>query len=517
MPRSYRLLRKLGEGAFGEVHLAEMRDEDEGFVQTLAVKWLHAQYSHDAHLAGRLRDEARLLALLNHDHIVRVHGLTRIDDRLAVLMEPVEGIDLSAVAAEQVPPVAALQIVAAVADALAAAWDAHPMGSTGPLRVVHRDIKPSNVMVTPRGAVKVMDFGVARATFDAREAQTRSQQFGTARYMAPERWLEGISEAPSDVFSLGITLVELVSGEELERMRLSPKAFTEDLETALAKVAEQPEIQALAAQMCALEPSERPRAHDVVLQARSLAAELGGPDLREWAEVRCVVQAPATQSEPTVFAEDGSAETFAVTTEFGGTEAAPLAVATTGDLSADLARRPWFWPVLLAVLVLAIGFGVVAGPWLRSGGVAEPTPVAAEPVVEAVEEPVKEPAPAPEPAEPDPVVEVVEPAPAPVPAPAPIARPKPVVPAPVPAPEPSPEAPVAPTLGSVTFVLEPADLVVHTSEGQVVSRRALQLPVGSHEVRVRDEGAVWECTVLVREGHSQYVVRGTDKACVASR
>ena len=148
MARSFKLLSTLGEGAFGAVHLAEVRDDDD-FVQTLAVKWLHPQWSESLELTRRLRDEARLLALLHHDHIVRVHGLTTIEGRLAILMEPVDGTDLSELA--ECPPRAALEIVAAVADALDAACHMTPPGHDGPLNVVHRDIKPSNVMVTRRG------------------------------------------------------------------------------------------------------------------------------------------------------------------------------------------------------------------------------------------------------------------------------------------------------------------------------------------------------------------------------
>ncbi|TNE84229.1 MAG: serine/threonine protein kinase, partial [Deltaproteobacteria bacterium] len=399
MARSYRLLEKLGEGAFGEVHLAELREDDEDFVQTLAVKWLHSEYSGDPAIAGRLRDEARLLALLNHDHIVRVHGLTRLDGRLAVLMEPVDGIDLSEVAGECVPQEAALTIIAAVADALGAAWNAHPRGTSGPLRVVHRDIKPSNIMVTRTGAVKVMDFGVARAHFDNREAQTRSQQFGTARYMAPERWLHGESDAPSDIFSLGITMIELITGTEVERFRLARKAFAEDLERVLDRLADKPEIRALAAEMCALEADARPDASEVAGRARELAP--GGVEaLRAWAEARCVPRAGTKNPSPTVLAEEVSAETFAVTTDLSPTATATADVGlfdrSSGDLSADLARRPWFWPLVLGTILIALLFGVFLGFQQAPVTVVEapvetasaaPLPAPVEPVPVAAPEP----------------------------------------------------------------------------------------------------------------------------------
>ncbi|MBW2257862.1 MAG: serine/threonine protein kinase, partial [Deltaproteobacteria bacterium] len=282
MTRSFKLLRTLGTGAFGSVHLAEVQG-DEDYVQRLAVKWLHPHLKEDADLAQRLRDEARLLALLDHDNIVRVHGLTHIDGRLAVLMEPVQGADLARAEGSSVPPRAAVEAVEAVADALRAAWETAPPGQRQPLRVVHRDIKPSNIMVTPRGGVKVMDFGVARATFETREARTRSQQFGTARYMAPERWLDGVAEAASDVFSLGVTLVELVTGTPMERPRLAKDAYAEDLERSLEGLAPWPTLRDLARVMCAHDPTARPTAAEVVQRCHPLAEEVPGPGLREWA------------------------------------------------------------------------------------------------------------------------------------------------------------------------------------------------------------------------------------------
>ncbi|TNE88984.1 MAG: hypothetical protein EP330_12660, partial [Deltaproteobacteria bacterium] len=104
--------------------------------------------------------------------------------------------------------------------------------------------------------------------------------------------------------------------------------------------------------------------------------------------------------------------------------------------------------------------------------------------------------------------------------PAPVV-PKPVAPRPAPvevAPEPTPAPKPAPTqVGSVTFVLEPSSLTVETAGGAVANRRAIALPVGPQLVRVTGGDDPWECTVPVREGHSQYVVRQSDHACVPSR
>ncbi|HHO53472.1 MAG TPA: serine/threonine protein kinase, partial [Deltaproteobacteria bacterium] len=300
MPRSFTLLRTLGRGAHGSVHLAELRDEED-YVQTLAVKRLLPECSGDAELVRRLKHEANLLAKLQHDHIVRVQGLTRIDGGLSILMEPIHGVDLAQiVAAEAVPEGAATEIVAAVADALDAAWTAHPPEETAPLQVVHRDIKPSNVMITPRGGVKVLDFGVARATFDAREVETRSQQLGTARYMAPERWLQGEAEHASDVFSLGITYLELLTGRAAERLRLSPDRFAEDMQALLERV-DSAEPRDLIAQMCAFAPKDRPTAQEVTERCRGMLPRLPGPDLRTWSAAH-VIPAPGGLVDPTATA-----------------------------------------------------------------------------------------------------------------------------------------------------------------------------------------------------------------------
>ena len=356
MARRFRLLRTLGTGAHGAVHLAEVHS-DEGFVQTLAVKWLHDRYGQDTDLVGRLRDEARLLALLHHDRIVHVHGLTRIDGRLAVLMEPVHGADLSRLESPM-PPRAALELVAAVADALDAAWHAHPQGAEEPLHVVHRDIKPSNIMVTERGAVKVMDFGVARASFEDREARTVSQQFGTARYMAPERWLEGVANAPSDVFSLGVTLCELLTGRDVPRPRLARAAYQADEDQ-----------RQLVREMCAFEPEARPSAADVESRALDLAADATGETLRSWA--RSWVPGARTEPSPvegTEVLEDAGADTVdfgAVATPATSTATAPVAtIPSSSEAPAESSGR-WWVPLAagtVAVAVIALTWATLQEP-----------------------------------------------------------------------------------------------------------------------------------------------------------
>jgi len=184
-PRTVRFLETIGTGGFGSVYLAEVHARG-GFVQRLAVKVLSAELAASSDVAARHRDEARLLALLNHDNIVKVVDMVEIDGRPALLMEVVDGVDGGALLRHApLPARAAVEVGQAVASALRFASETPEPGTGRPLAVVHRDIKPANILISRHGGVKVLDFGIARGDFD-REGRTESVQFGTARYMAPE-------------------------------------------------------------------------------------------------------------------------------------------------------------------------------------------------------------------------------------------------------------------------------------------------------------------------------------------
>ena len=503
MARTFRFLQCLGEGSFGSVHLAEVRDDND-FVQTLAVKWLHERWSTSPETASRLRDEARLLALLRHESIVRVHGLTQIDGRLAILMEPVDGVDLSCV--DPMPPKPALEVLVHVAEALHAAWSEVPPSVKSPLRVVHRDIKPSNIMVTHSGAVKVMDFGVARASFDHREAQTRSQQYGTARYMAPERWLEGIAESPSDIFSLGISAIELLSGESVNRPRLSQEGFVSDMEAALATVDADRPVVDLLRDMVAYAPSKRPRADEVAERAMALSQDASGPALRGWIRdhhTKRPSHPPTADLSGTVVHEDDTAgaHTISFTSALDDPPARPVPpTADFGDALAPDAQpgeeRPtgrarWWIGAVLALPLLA-----VAGLWNTQTS-PEPTPTDLAPTSTAL--------PAPEPVPPVPIA-TPEPAPVPdaLPAPEPTPAPSPAI---TPAPQPVAATPTAaveaqppePTATTpVTFIVD---------EGLSASSSAGDLSQGKHAqalpsdrvatVQVREGEDTWTCTIRV--------------------
>ena len=299
--RQYRILGVLGEGGFGSVYRAEMLG-DGGFQRAVALKVLRSEVEGVADVALRLRDEARLLGLLDHRAIVDVLGLVRLDDRWTIVMEHVEGVDLhDLVVGGKVPLGVALEIGLEVASALHVAWDTEgPDGQ--PMHLVHRDIKPHNVMITAAGAVKVLDFGIARANFRAREASTQRVLFGSPGYMAPERF-EHDERPAGDVYSLGVTLWEIVTGDTWGHTQVTPKAFAERHTSAWAAVDGPLDVLGLLKQMTAYDADERPSAREVERALRDLRAPLGAPWLRDWAE-EVVPGLPKRALQPHDFSRD---------------------------------------------------------------------------------------------------------------------------------------------------------------------------------------------------------------------
>lgn len=285
--RRYRIEGVLGKGGFGTVYKAQMLGEG-GFTRAVALKVLNADMEGMEDVARRLRDEARLLGLLRHRAILHVDGLVRIENRWTVVMEFIDGIDLQGVARGGGCPLGpALEIVGEVASALHVAYTTtSPEGV--PLKLLHRDIKPPNILLTSAGEVKVLDFGIARAEFDKREAQTRSVLYGSVGYMAPERMdFEELHEG--DVYALGTVFYEVLVGSPLGKASIRPERHqehvVEGVDLIRRKLGPLPEgFTELLTSMLAYDPEERPSAREVERRCRALRQQVDGPWLRDWAE-----------------------------------------------------------------------------------------------------------------------------------------------------------------------------------------------------------------------------------------
>jgi eukaryotic-like serine/threonine-protein kinase len=196
----YRILRKLGSGGMADVYMAE----DQQLGRRVALKVLHRRFAEDEQFVERFRREASSAAGLSHANVVAIFDRGEWDGTYYISMELVEGRTLKEIVREKgpAPPEAAVDLTLQI---LRAARYAHKHG------VVHRDIKPHNVLIDQDGRVRVTDFGIARAgTSDITET---GSVMGTAQYLSPEQAQGRSVDARSDLYSIGIVLYELLTGQ----------------------------------------------------------------------------------------------------------------------------------------------------------------------------------------------------------------------------------------------------------------------------------------------------------------
>ncbi len=224
------------------------------------------------------------MAHVSHPGVVQVADLVRLEGRWTVVLEHVPGASLRELISHgRMPVICAVQVVERIAEALDAAHNAKDGGQ--PLGLVHRDIKPSNILISPDGSVKLVDFGVALANAEVREANTDELFFGAPEYMAPERW-HFADGPPADVYSLGAVLFEMITGELLGRTSANLADHYDLVEDAMDSLhdLQSAELRALVERMLAYAPEERPTPREVALACKQLIPSLPGPWLRDWAE-----------------------------------------------------------------------------------------------------------------------------------------------------------------------------------------------------------------------------------------
>ena len=261
----YRLVRQIAVGGMAEIHLAKTKGIA-GFEKYVALKMIHPNFAEDEQFIQMLVDEAKIAVQLTHGNIAQTFDLGRVGDTYYITMEYVDGADLYKIlrrGSEQDVEMP-LDVCAYVAKEVASALDhAHRkrdhLGK--PLGIVHRDVSPQNVLVSYAGEIKLVDFGIAKATMKVRQTAVGVIK-GKYYYMSPEQAWGSKLDHRSDIFSAGIVLYEMITGQMLyleeDLHKLLDMARTADIAppTRLRK-AIPPQLERIVMHALAREPGDR--------------------------------------------------------------------------------------------------------------------------------------------------------------------------------------------------------------------------------------------------------------------
>lgn len=290
----YELIQRIAVGGMAEIYLARATGI-EGFEKLVVLKRILPQFARNSEFVAMFLDEARLSATLQHPNIAQVHDIGQYGDSYFFTMEYIRGEDVRSIlkaaiaARKRVPLANALTIITGAAAGLHAAHEKRAIDGT-PLEIVHRDVSPSNVLVSYDGAVKLVDFGVAKAA--QRQTETAAGTLkGKVSYMSPEQCRGKHIDRRSDVFALGILLYEMTLHRRLFRgdseFEIMTKIVNEDVGPPSAIVSKYPAalehilLRSLrrdpnerysSAQEMQLELEEFARSHGLALSAIGLGA-----------------------------------------------------------------------------------------------------------------------------------------------------------------------------------------------------------------------------------------------------
>jgi tRNA A-37 threonylcarbamoyl transferase component Bud32 len=201
---NYRLLRFIAQGGMGEVWQAEHLYLN----KTVAIKRLHPSLARDAAVRRRFKQEATTLAYLDHPNIVRLHDYLEDPTEVYLVMEYVEGIPLDEWITKKTGPIPEPRAADLLRQILDGVGYAHQQG------IIHRDIKPNNFLITPQMEVKILDFGIAHAMEGHQKKLTKTgARLGTVLYMSPEQ-VQGLQiDFRSDIYAVGVTLFQMLTGQ----------------------------------------------------------------------------------------------------------------------------------------------------------------------------------------------------------------------------------------------------------------------------------------------------------------
>lgn len=214
----YFLMERLAIGGMAEIYKAKTFGVD-GFEKQLAIKKILPHYSADTEFIAMLTDEAKLVVKLSHTNIVQIYDLGKVGDDYYISMEFIDGINLREVLNrgkelnKKLPLPLCLFIISEIAKGLDYAHSKRD-SKGGPLGIVHRDVSPQNILISYEGETKIVDFGIAKAAMNVSQTLAGTLK-GKITYMSPEQALGKPIDGRTDLYSTGIMLYEMLSGERL--------------------------------------------------------------------------------------------------------------------------------------------------------------------------------------------------------------------------------------------------------------------------------------------------------------
>jgi serine/threonine-protein kinase len=356
----YTLLSMLGAGGMAEVWEASLRSS-EGFERTVAIKRILSHYSADPLFRKMFVREARISARLHHPNIVSVFDFGEVDGAVYLAMERVHGRTLTALVRAHLrgqtlpePGLAAFVL----RDVCRALGYAHKLTDRdgAPVGLVHRDISPANVMISEAGAVKLLDFGVAKALQERREELTEAGTVkGKQPYMAPEQLAGHPIDARADIFAAGVVLHETLTGRRLYAPQRGIIVRGEPVpppSTLRADVT--PALDAICARALAERPEDRyPDADEMAADLEAVVHELRWGPERLAGELRTLdgseASVDAAASESTTRKETPTpGQEVAVSPRRGRVGRWAFGVASLGALGVAIAAWPRTRPVEVA-------------------------------------------------------------------------------------------------------------------------------------------------------------------------